>query len=66
MRTAHSEPIVTDGCTQPLPEQMVRHYSKDVNKRWLAVNGMNRAEAGWQDTRKQLFGSTVNRLVKNS
>ncbi|WP_255616381.1 hypothetical protein [Microvirga puerhi] len=44
----------------------MRHYSKDVNKRRLAVNAMKKLEAGWQDTRKQLFGGTVHRLVKNS
>jgi len=61
------------GCTEAevaaiveMSEQMVRHYSKDVNKRRLAVNAMKKLEAGWADTRKQLFGGTVHRLVKNS
>lgn len=49
-----------------MSEQMVRHYSKDVNKRRLAVNAMKKLEAGWHDARKQLFGSTVHRLTKNS
>jgi len=32
--------------------QMVRHYSKDVNKRRLAVNAMRKLEDGWKETRK--------------
>jgi integrase len=40
-----------------MSEQMVRHYSRDVNKRRLAVNGMKKLEEAWKETRANLFGS---------
>ncbi|AWB20927.1 integrase [Methylobacterium currus] len=39
-----------------MSEQMVRHYSRDVNKRRLAVNGMKKLEEAWAQTRANLFG----------
>lgn len=39
-----------------MSEQMVRHYSKDVNKRRLAINGMKKLEEVWKETRANLFG----------
>ena len=39
-----------------MSEQMVRHYSKDVNKRRLAINGMKKLEECWKETRANLFG----------
>ena len=39
-----------------MSEQMVRHYSKDVNKRRLAINGMKKLEECWAQTRTNLFG----------
>jgi len=52
------------GCTEAevgalveMSEAMVRHYSKDVNKRRLAVNGMKKLEAAWKETRPRLFGT---------
>lgn len=40
-----------------MSEQMVRHYSRDVNKRRLAVNGMKKLEEAWKETRANLFGA---------
>ncbi|MDH2311463.1 integrase [Methylobacterium brachiatum] len=39
-----------------MSEQMVRHYSRDVNKRRLAINGMRKLEECWKETRANLFG----------
>lgn len=39
-----------------MSEQMVRHYSRDVNKRRLAINGMRKLEEAWKETRANLFG----------
>ena len=39
-----------------MSEAMVRHYSKDVNKRRLAVSGMKKLEAAWKETRPRLVG----------
>ena len=39
-----------------MSEQMVRHYSKGVNKRRLARNMMRKLEEGWAETRRNLFG----------
>ncbi|AWN43812.1 integrase [Methylobacterium durans] len=39
-----------------MSEQMVRHYSRDVNKRRLARNMMRKLEEGWAETRRNLFG----------
>ncbi len=40
-----------------MSEQMVSPYSKDVNKRLLAINGMKKLEEAWKETRANLFGS---------
>lgn len=42
-----------------MSEQMVRHYSKDVNKRRLAINGMKKLEECWAQTRANLFGESI-------
>ena len=54
------------GCTEAevssiveMSEAMVRHYSKDVNKRRLAVNGMKKLEAAWSEMRRTVFGSST-------
>jgi hypothetical protein len=39
-----------------MSEQMVRHYSRDVNKRRLAISGMRKLEEVWKETRANLFG----------
>lgn len=39
-----------------MSEQMVRHYSRDVNKRRLAINGTRKLEECWKETRANLFG----------
>jgi hypothetical protein len=39
-----------------MSEQMVRHYSRAVNKRRLAINGMKKLEAGWTEMRSRIFG----------
>lgn len=39
-----------------MSEQMVRHYSRDVNKRRLARNVMRKLEEAWKETRRNLFG----------
>ena len=36
---------------------MVRHYSRNVNKRRLGVNGMKKLEEAWKETRANLFGT---------
>lgn len=58
------------GCTEAevsaiveMSEQMVRHYSKDVNKRQLAKSGSLKMEAGWSETRKRIFGKALVRPV---
>ena len=40
-----------------MSEQMVRHYSRDVNERRLAVNGVKKLEEAWEETRANLFGA---------
>lgn len=52
-------------CTEPeisaiveMGEQMVRHHSRDVNERRLAVNGMKKLEEARTETRTSLFGSS--------
>ena len=40
-----------------MSEQMVCHYSRDVNKRRFAVNGMRKLEECWMETRANLFGN---------
>ncbi|WP_246693789.1 integrase [Methylobacterium sp. WL18] len=57
--------LLEAGCTEAevaaiveMSEQMVRHYSRDVNKRRLARNAMKKLEAGWEETRRNLLGST--------
>lgn len=54
------------GCTEAevsaiveMSEQMVRHYSKDVNKRRLAISGSAKMEQGWSETRKRIFGKAL-------
>jgi hypothetical protein len=56
------------GCTEAevsaiveMSEQMVRHYARDVNKRRLARSGTAKMEAGWSETRKQIFGKALER-----
>ena len=55
--------LLEAGCTEAevsaiveMSEQMVKHYSRDVNKRRLARNAMRKLEEGWAETRKNLFG----------
>lgn len=54
------------GCTEAevsaiveMSEQMVRHYSRDVNKRRLAISGSLKMEKGWSETRKRIFGKAL-------
>lgn len=54
------------GCTEAevsaiveMSEQMVRHYSRDVNKRQLARSGSLKMETGWSETRKRIFGKAL-------
>lgn len=61
------------GCTEAevgaiveMSEAMVRHYSRDVNKRRLAVNGMKKLEAAWKDMRPRLFGPSSEENGGNS
>lgn len=58
------------GCTEAevsaiveMSEQMVRHYSRDVNKRELARSGSAKLESGWSETRKRLFGKAFDAPV---
>lgn len=60
------------GCTEAevssiveMTEAMVRHYSKDVNKRRLAMSGMRKLEEGWANTRQNLFGGATSPILKN-
>ena len=39
-----------------MSEAMVRHYSRDVNRRRLAVSAMKRLEAVWTEASTSLFG----------
>lgn len=57
--------LLEAGCTEAevsaiveMSEQMVRHYSRDVNKRRLARSAMRKLEEGWAETRMNLFGSS--------
>jgi hypothetical protein len=58
--------LLETGCTEAevstiveMSEQMVRHYSRDVNRRRLARSAMRKLEEGWAETRKNLFGETA-------
>ena len=58
--------LLETGCTEAevsaiveMSEQMVRHYSKDVNKRHLARSGSLKMEQGWLETRKRIFGKAL-------
>ena len=58
--------LLEAGCTEAevsaiveMSEQMVRHYSKDVNKRRLAVNAMKKLEEAWKVVDPRLFGASV-------
>lgn len=57
--------LLEAGCTEAevsaiveMSEQMVRYYSRDVDKRRLARSAMRKLEDGWAETRKNLFGSS--------
>lgn len=58
------------GCTEAevssiveMSEAMVRHYSKDVNKRRLAVNGIRKLEAVWSEMRHTVFGASARNVT---
>jgi hypothetical protein len=58
--------LLEAGCTEAevsaiveMSEAMVRHYSKDVDKRRLAVNGMKKVEAAWSDMCRTVFGASA-------
>lgn len=58
--------LLEAGCTEAevsaiveMSEAMVRHYSKDVDKRRLAVNGMKKVEAAWSEMSRTVFGSSA-------
>ena len=42
-----------------MSEAMIRHYSKDVNKRRLSVNGVRKLESVWTEMRTDVFGRAV-------
>jgi hypothetical protein len=61
------------GCTEAMvsavvemSEAMVRHYSRDVNKRRLAIAGMKKLEEGWKEARLNLFGGAQSPLIRNA
>lgn len=62
--------LLEAGCTEAevaalveMSEGMVRHYSKEVNKRRLRDNAMRKLEEGWSQTRINLFGRAADRTV---
>ena len=61
------------GCTEAevsaiveMSEQMVRHYSKDVNRSQLNLSGSLKMEAGWSEARKRVFGNAFIRRVAHT
>lgn len=58
--------LLKAGCTEAetgsvveMSEQMVRHYSKDVNKRLLILNAMKKVEDCWPEARQRVFGENT-------
>jgi hypothetical protein len=62
--------LLEAGCTEAevgalveISEAMARHYGKEVNKRRLRSNAMRKLEAGWNQTRINLFGRAADRMI---
>ncbi|GHE50798.1 hypothetical protein GCM10019059_07360 [Camelimonas fluminis] len=63
--------LLEAGCTETevsrlveMSEQMVRHYSRDIDARRVAKSAMRKLEDGWSDIRSTVLGKARNRLTE--